>query len=118
MKNALAGLVLIIAMVGLSWDAQAGDDFVATLSSTAPTAVCSTVLTPRFKYAVQCNAAARVRMSTDGQPDAGSGSYLGVKVAADALYDTPTTYDQRYICVVATSGTAACDILLNRGTKE
>lgn len=118
MKNMIIFAALLLALVGLSWDAEAGDDVVATVSSTAPTSACTAVLNAKFKYAVQCDGAARVRMSVDGQPDAGSGSRLGVKVAADALYDSPTTYDQRYICVTAVTGTVTCDVLINRTTKE
>lgn len=118
MKNAILGGALLLTLAGLVWDAEAGDDVVATVSSTAPAAGCTSALTPKAKYAVQCSAAARVRMSTDGQPDAGSGSPLGVKIAADALYDTPTTYNQRYICVTAVSGTVTCDVVINRNVRE
>ena len=113
MKNYLLGLALLACIAGLAY---AGDDYAGQTVTSTGTNACSTALTTMTKYSVQCDAAARIHLSTDGVTDVATTN--DVKVGADVLYDVPTTGNQKYICVISVSGTANCKLYRNRNTRE
>jgi hypothetical protein len=116
MKNIALVLAAFIATTALL--ALAGDDPVQSVAYSS-TQGCSSALRPKTKYAVQCSSDCYVRMQTATTADAGmSVNNVSVKVAADKLYDTPTTSGQVYLCVVQVSASGTANIFLNRGPNE
>ena len=116
MKNIALVLAAFIATTALL--ALAGDDPVQSVAYSS-TQGCSSALRPKTKYAVQCSSDCYVRMQTATTADAGmSVNTVSVKVAADKLYDTPTTSGQVYLCVVQVSASGTANIFLNRGPNE
>lgn len=113
------GLFVFVAVAALiTSHAYAGDDYQQRLVADGRTSTCSTILRPKTKYAVQCSQASYVAVTAN--PDGGITANTALKIAADAIYDVPTTYDQKYICVVgvASVSDAGCIIAINRNTTE
>lgn len=92
----------------------AGDDYVATVAYTG-TAACSSALRPKAKYAVRCTTDCHVKVTTSTSITATTND---VKIAADKLYDLPTTKDQLFICAIRASADGSVLIYLNRGPQE
>lgn len=80
--------------------ALAGDDYVATVAYTG-TAACSSALQPRTNYAVICTTDCHVRVTSDTTN--ATATTNSVFVAANKLYDTPTTGTQTFICAIQSS---------------
>lgn len=116
MKNLallLSAFILTTSLLSL-----AGDDPVQSIAYTS-TQACSSALRPKTKYAVQCTTDCYVRMQTATTADAGmSVNNVSVKLAADKLYDTPTTSAQVYLCVVQSAASGTANIFINRGPNE
>lgn len=99
---------LALAVVLVAGVALAGDVYKESVASSGSSA-CSGTLSPKFQYAVQCDAAAYVET---GSGSSAAATTSGVKVAADELYDVVVPHDHNKICAlrVAGSGTATCKI--------
>lgn len=117
MKN--LALTLAAFLVTSAFIALAGDDPVTQIAYT-DTQICSSALRPKTKYAVQCTTDCYVRMQAGNVADAGVsvGSATSVKLAADKLYDTPTTSDLVRVCVVRVSSSGTAKLFINRGPNE
>ena len=123
MKNNIAVFVLTLAVtLGIfALPATAGDDAVSQITGSADAgvpAICSSVLRPKTRYAIQPNVDVYVRVSPAATGyDATSAN---VKVVAGTLYDTPTTSTQNYICVkpVTAAASNTVQIFQYRGPQE
>lgn len=124
-RNILAGFTLVCCVLLMAFDvsrAFAGDDYVATVSSTSPAVACSSALMTKRRYALQCNGTAYAHVASTGlladggAPDPATTN--DVSVSSGSLYDFATTGTQSYVCVLASAGTVACKVYLNRGTSE
>lgn len=130
-KLVVAGVIVAAVTTFLIWpqEAVAGDDPVAQVAYTSA-AACSAKLRPKTKYAVQCTTDCYVRLvqewtAADGglNPINDGGvaavtSTTSILLGAGKLYDAPTTYDTRYICVVRSASDGTAKIFINRGPTE
>ena len=123
---AVVGLVAVLAGVYAIWpqDAAAGDDPAGQVAYSAAVG-CSGKLRPKTKYAVQCTTDCFVRVVREINGVAASdGGVMSVNattsilLAAGKLYDTPTTYDNLYICIVQSAASGSAKLFINRGPTE
>lgn len=108
------GLFLFVVTAAVL--AMAGDDYKARVLTNVTSSTCSSQLRPNSKYAVQCSQACYILVTAN--PDAGVTSATGVAVAQNALYDTPTTTRQMWICGMSQALDAGFNIYLNRNINE
>lgn len=117
MKKLVAVTAISAVLVALA--AFAGDDPVTQVAYT-DTQGCTAILRPKATYAVQCTTDCYVRVQEAATADAGIsvGSSTSVKLAADKLYDTPTTSTQRYLCAVRSTASGTMKVFLYREPRE
>ena len=115
MKKIVTTLAISLLVAGL---AMAGDDQIQSVAYTT-TQTCTSALRPKTWYAIQCTSDCYVRMQEANSADAGQSVNTGsVKVPAGKLYDTPTTYNQTFICVVQSTASGTMNVFRHRGPTE
>lgn len=108
----------LLVLVGPASLALAGDDYVTSVAYTG-TQGCTAQLRPKMRYAVRCTSDCYVRMQQSAVADAGmSVNTSSMLLPSGKLYDTPTTSDQQYICVVQSSASGTMHVYLYRGPQE
>lgn len=111
-------MLATFGIVAIAAYSEAGDDYVASVAYTG-TQGCTAQLRPKARYAVRCTSDCYVRMQPAATADAGmSVNTNSMLLSAGKLYDTPTTYDQQYICAVQSSASGTMHVYLYRGPTE
>lgn len=110
-KRVPSGLLLLCVLASVAF---AGDDYKQTVAYTG-VAACSTIL-PKASHSVRCTTNCYVMTSINGTTD--TASVVNILVGAGKMYDIDTTYDKRFICVMAETTAGNAYISLRRGKLE